>query len=144
MFKFFCKPQQSKIVSENQRYNSEFSGSFFHQKPGVLNLRKFFQETQIFLMKVQNDGNQMAIDVYQNMHWEHSCMSCLSDEILDEKVKIMKNWIFMPLIFAYYRRLFKIATVAQTRGYEESYARLLNVSRLSISHLELSRSGFKW
>ena len=144
MFKFFCKPQQSKIVSENQRYNSEFSGSFFHQKPGVLNLRKFFQETQIFLMKVQNDGNQMAIDVYQNMHLGHSCMSCLSGEIIGEKVKGMKNWIFMPLIFDCYRRLLKISIVAQTRCYEESYARLFNVKRLSLSRLELSESSFEW
>ena len=28
-----------------------------------------------------------------------------------KKVKNMKNWIFMPLIFAYKRRMFRIAIV---------------------------------
>ena len=50
----------------------------------------------------------------------------------------------MPLIFAYYQRLFKIPTFAYTRGYIDSYARLLNVIRFSISRLELSQSRFNW
>ena len=54
-----------------------------------------------------------------------------------EKVKLM------PLMFANYDRRLNIGKVAFFEGYLESLPGLLNINRLSLSHLELSQSRFK-
>ena len=55
----------------------------------------------------------------------------------------VKKFILMPLIFANYGRWLNIGKVAFPGGYVEYLPRLLNINRLSLSHLELSQSRFK-
>ena len=48
----------------------------------------------------------------------------------------------MPLIFADYGRRFNIGKIVFLGRYVHSDARLLKINRLSLSHLDLSKSKF--
>ena len=62
---------------------------------------------------------------------------------LKRNTRNVKKSILMPLIFANYGRRLNIGKVAFPGGYVESLPGLLNINRLSLSHLELSQSRFK-
>ena len=61
---------------------------------------------------------------------------------LNVKTKNVKKSSFMPLIFADYGRRFNIGKIVFLGRYVHSDARLLKINRLSLSHLDLSKSKF--
>ena len=134
-----CKLHLWKMVSENKRHEFGFFHQiwaklddtlileFFARQPNLANFgSKWWQLNKVLNWSV-NIGHKMVFITL----------------FLNRKTKNVKKSILMPLIFANYGRWLNIGKVAFPGGFVESLPGLLNINRLSLSHLELSQSRFK-
>ena len=84
----------------------------------------------------------MTIKCDLKLKCKHRSQNGFHSIMFEQKDEKREKSILMPLIFAHYGRWLNIGKVAFPGGNVESLPGLLDISRLSLSNLELSQSRF--